>query len=374
LALNNPDAGSILRKPRAKLFANGAEIANWSSIEVVNNRGNFSSDSFEAEFPLYGQPPEFGFAYWSTQTDIEIEIWAGFVQPDGSLGSSATLIVGLVDEVGIEPIDGTFRIRGRDYSGALIDSIASETSLNVTASTVASRIAAEHGLAANVTRTATPIARYYGDGNYGARLTRQQSEWDFLTQLAQQEGFLVTMMGRTLYFGPPPTPDTDNPYVIKLAPASSGRPLASNAKTVKLTRALTVARDVDVFVLSANRSLGKTIQGHFHAVNSLRAGRSGAKAPPQVYTFRIPNLTQAQANQKAEALAKQITQQERIVEATLPGDTALAPLSTLKLVGTGTDFDQTYYQDRVTHRIDISSGYRMDLRAKNHSSYSTVPQ
>jgi hypothetical protein len=42
------------------------------------------------------------------------------------------------------------------------------------------------------------------------------------------------------------------------------------------------------------------------------------------------------------------------------------------LTGAGRGWDQLYYPDSVVRRISFEEGYRMDLRAKNHATQSTV--
>jgi hypothetical protein len=44
----------------------------------------------------------------------------------------------------------------------------------------------------------------------------------------------------------------------------------------------------------------------------------------------------------------------------------------VQLIGTNTAWDQFYYPDTVTRRLSVEEGYRMELRAKNHSTQSTV--
>jgi phage protein D len=367
LSLNNPDHGSELRKPHASLTANGIAIPLWEEIEVIQNAGHYASDTFTIKLPAWKQAAPADFPWWSTQTDIETAIDAGLLDQSGQIANMQQLIVGLVDEVSIATAGTMMTVRGRDYSSALIETIITDISLNLTASQVARQFADEHGLTGNVTETITPISRY------GTRLTRHESEWDFLTALGQEEGFQVFMQGKRLYFGPPPTPDISNPWVIKLVPPSDGKSLVSNADQVSLQRALTLARDVIVHVDSTDRITGQAIHATYTAVNPLRASRSGQKVPAQRYYFNEPNLTQAQADQLAEAKARDITRHERIVEAEAPGDTSLTPQTVIKLIGTGTDWDQLYYIDRLTHRFRRRGGYAMTIRAKNHSTYSTVP-
>ena len=67
---------------------------------------------------------------------------------------------------------------------------------------------------------------------------------------------------------------------------------------------------------------------------------------------------------------EQITRHERILTASMPGDASLSTRTMVRLVGTNTAYDQMYYPDTVTRRLSFQDGYRMDLRAKNHSTLS----
>ena len=58
--------------------------------------------------------------------------------------------------------------------------------------------------------------------------------------------------------------------------------------------------------------------------------------------------------------------------ARLPGDNLLTTRAQVQLIGTGTAWDQNYFPDTVTRHISFEEGYTMELRAKNHSTQSTV--
>jgi hypothetical protein len=92
----------------------------------------------------------------------------------------------------------------------------------------------------------------------------------------------------------------------------------------------------------------------------------------QTYSFTVPNLTRDQAEQFALAQIAEITRHERILTASLPGDNDLTTRAMVQLIGTNTAWDQLYYPATVTRRISFDEGYRMELRAKNHSTESTV--
>ena len=61
-----------------------------------------------------------------------------------------------------------------------------------------------------------------------------------------------------------------------------------------------------------------------------------------------------------------------MLNVSLPGDNRLTTRAMVQLVGTGSGWDQMYYPDAVTRHVSFEEGYRMDLRAKNHSPQSTV--
>ncbi|MFD2271423.1 hypothetical protein ACFS07_10485 [Undibacterium arcticum] len=43
------------------------------------------------------------------------------------------------------------------------------------------------------------------------------------------------------------------------------------------------------------------------------------------------------------------------------------------MVGTGTAFDQTYYPESIVREMDLTGGYTMTIKAKNHSPQSVIP-
>ena len=74
----------------------------------------------------------------------------------------------------------------------------------------------------------------------------------------------------------------------------------------------------------------------------------------------------------ANSLLADLTRHEKVLSASLPGDNLLTTRAMVKLVGTGTDWDQVYYPDTVHRSLSMAGGYRMELRAKNHAVESTI--
>jgi hypothetical protein len=127
---------------------------------------------------------------------------------------------------------------------------------------------------------------------------------------------------------------------------------------------------VIVVVQSWNQKQQRAFKVTYKVTQANKSQRVGGKA--QIYSFNVPNLTRDQCLELAKARAEEITRHERVLTASLPGDSKLTTRAMVRLVGTGTSWDQLYYPDAVTRRISFEEGYRMDLRAKNHATQSTV--
>ena len=125
-----------------------------------------------------------------------------------------------------------------------------------------------------------------------------------------------------------------------------------------------------VKVQSWNQKQQRSFTVTYKVSQAFKSQRTGGQS--QVYSFVVPNLSRDEAMKWAQARAEEITRNERVLTASLPGDNTLTTRSMVQLVGTGTAWDQNYYPDAVTRHISVAEGYRMELRAKNHSTQSTV--
>jgi len=54
----------------------------------------------------------------------------------------------------------------------------------------------------------------------------------------------------------------------------------------------------------------------------------------------------------------------------MPGELTLAPRMMLRLEGTGTDFDQSYWIDEIERQLSVRHGFTQRLRARNSSTTS----
>ncbi len=359
--LNTPRAASgIVRLPIPLLTLNGLTLPGLVEAEVTN-ASHFTADTFRAVLATSALPPGFGPDYWSRSQGDQVGIAVGF-KGDGLAAVPTQLILGQVDDIDYDLAARQITLMGRDLSAPLIDTKTSEKFVNQTSSQIAEVLAARHGLQASAQATKQKAGIYYSSEH--VVLTQEQSEWDLLIYLAEHEGFDVWVSGNTLNFQPSPV--TTNPaYKIFWQ-----EPADSNALDIRLSRSETLAKDVIVVVQSWNQKQQKPVKVTYKVTQANKGQRAGGKA--QTYSFNVPNLTRDQAFELAKSKAEEITRHEKILNATLPGDNTLTTRAMVNLVGTGTDWDQFYYPDTVTRHISFTDGYRMEIRAKNHATQSTV--
>jgi phage protein D len=362
-SLNNPrSVPGIARTPRPAVSINGVKLPVQAVISVeVTNASHFTADSYRVEMAVGGLPKAFNPAYWSASANDQVSV---AVSLNGE--TPQPLILGQVDDIDFDLCQQTLTLSGRDLSAAFIDNKTAEKFQNQTSSQIAQTLAIRRGLDSNVTATTTLAGDYYEIDH--AVLTQEQTEWDLLVYLAQQEGFDVWVSGTTLYFQPP-TVTTAPPYLLLWSQPGNGT-FASNASDLKLKRSETLAKDIDVAVRSWNQKQQRAFTVHARRTGSDKGQRAGGKG--QLYTFNRPNLSQDQAQKLANSILYDLTLHEMVLTARLPGDNALITRAMVKLVGTGTNWDQNYYPDTVHRRLSMSEGYRMELRAKNHATESTV--
>ena len=362
-SLNNPRSPSgIVRTPRPVVSINGQRLPAQAVVSLeVTNASHFTADIYHLELAVKGLPPAFNPAYWAESANDQVSL---AVSLNGETPNP--LIVGQVDDIDFDLCRRLITLTGRDLSAGLIDNRTAEKFQNRTASQIAQELALRRGLDSSVEATDTLAGTYYEIDH--AEVTHEMTEWDLLVYLAEREGFDVWVSGTTLHFEPSPA-ETGTPYVLLWSEPGDGT-RASNATDLRLRRSQTLAREVVVVVRSWNQKQQTAFTVTARRSQAKKSQRKGGAS--QTYSFIRPNLTKDQAQQFAEAKAEEITRHERVLEASLPGDNMLTTRSMIRLIGTGTDWDQLYYPDSVTRRLSMQEGYRMEVRAKNHSVQDSI--
>ena len=369
---STPPSGATARRPIAVVRLDGVELPGVLAVRTSNVSHN-SADQFEVELPLQIQPGTANWAAWGDpNTHSEIEVLYGMLDAAGNRSALNSAVLGPVDAVAVSQPENRVVLSGRDYSSVLIDTQTFENFSNQTASQIATTIAGRHGLTPVVQATTTPVGLKNEDDQTYSRVTRRESEWDLLVQLARAEGFVCYVRGRNLFFQPDTEPAAAPYRLVWVPPPAPGASPSSNVKSIRLNRALTLARNIAVTVVSHDPATGKAVTARQSSMLAAHAARGNAQVGPQSYTIDIPGLTQAQADQRARQLLKQYALFERVIDVQMPGDPFLQFEQPIRLSGTGTDWDQIYYADRIERSLSLTGGFTMTIRAKNSSSAAST--
>jgi hypothetical protein len=369
-----------VRQPRGIVKINGVAIPGWIDFDIHNN--NFASaDTFRVKFAGSDLPATNDLNWFSQQEDMYVELFIGFPQDPTNYDSSqlTSWIYGQVDDPVIDPIEYTVELTGRDLTRVFIDTKVTLPNQNLTSSEIVAQFAAgvtnssggASPLQTSIAQTTTPVGKYYEIDR--VNMNDERSQWDIMQWLARIEGYQAWVRGKTLYFQPAPQPNASTAYPLtyQTAAANSGV-IAANFEDIKLRRALTVSRGVQVVIRSWNSKQAKGFTATYPTgkPKSVAAGQATTYGGAQVYYRTIPNLTQADAIKLAQQWYQQIVAHEMNIDVTMPGDNSVDITSVLRLSGTGTAFDQFYFPDSITRTLTCDGGYSMSISAKNHATSS----
>ncbi|MGI4941882.1 MAG: hypothetical protein ACRYHQ_15195, partial [Janthinobacterium lividum] len=355
--------------------------------------------------------PQGGPAYWGDDArvdmmvDIRVDVGAGPV----------SLFVGQVDHIDVEMQGGLVELTGRDLSARLIETKTQQAFANQTSSEVAQKLADKHMLTADIDATTTLVERYYSQDHTkltASQFSRTTTEWDLLADLARHEGFDLWVSGTTLHFKKP-AGATDTPYTIAWTPtqvtSGFGQMQPNQVIDLRLERALTLAKDVEVEVRSWHTRERRAVKGKVRKVRyTTQADGTKVVKPPaaptvqdvtkivraqggksasavtsstqkgtstQRYVFVRPNLSETAALDLAYKLLAEISQHERNVSFRLPGDLKLTARTPLRLQGTGSSWDSGgdspfYSIDSIDRSVSFEGGLVVSVRGKNHPAES----
>lgn len=363
---------SELRNPRWAVLIGGTVVPAESAKVRTNTL--YAADEFEIVLAANKKPLGLTWGEWASLNSIQAEIRVGFpANPSNwNLSELTPLIFGDVDQVTVDPVKGLISLSGRDLSRRFIDTKSPKKYPNLTPSQIAEQLAKEQGLKVKVTPTPgnAHAGRFYSIDK--VQLSLNESQWDLLTYLAQQLGWLCYVQVDTLVFGPPVDPG-ENEFVIT-APKHD-----SDVMTMELAHNLTVARGIIVKVHSWNSKQAKgftqTAKASPNVTTNLSGRRPGlsqaAGGDAQVYNFTIPNLTAADAQDRANALRDQITKHELRVQVEMPGELNPTKGQIVRIRGSESVFDQAFYPFEVVRDMNLHDGFRMSMILKNHAPLTT---
>lgn len=371
---------SAVRRPRALIKVNGVAqtpavvkngdvaVPGWISWTVSSN-SFYEADTFRVSFAVSALPIANDANWFSMQKQMFVEIFAGFPSnPDSpDISELDSLIYGRVDDIRFNPKERTIDLTGRDLTAVFIDSKIAAEYQDKTASDIATLLANSHGLTPIVTPTTDKVGTYYKHDQIRLQATR--SEWDELAYLARQEAFVVYVSGHELHFEPNPI-DGSNPYdILWQAPTDSNASPTANVMELGFERSLTVAKGITVTARSA--SLTKktpTVQSYPAAPKAIAAGKATPFQGTQSYFFTMSaGKTAVEVEAYAKAQYDIIVSHEMKMTARMPADDVLQIKRPIRVTGTGTAWDQTYFPRVITREMSIDEGYDMTVEAQNTS-------
>lgn len=354
---------------QSQVLVDGTNLGPPVSFEVTCNC-YYQADRYYTELAVAALPTGNQKDFWSGGDQKKLEIRCGIKNMPAK-----SLIIGLIDDLEIDWLTNTVKIRGRDLSSLLMDNKTAEKFPNKTSSDVATLLATRHGMSSQVTKTTTLVGTYFQREH--AKITSDVSEHDLLTFLAEQEGFNYWVEGNVLHFEQPP-PENTKPFVVRYAAPTASTIANGTFISLVTKRSETLAKDFSVKVVSwdakkkrvvtaeAKRSRTAKVSGGINKKVNTAGGLS------QPYIARIPGLTKEQAQARANKIAEDISKHERSVVVEMPFDPVVDARTRLSLRGTGTEFDQAYYIEAIEYSGSFEAGSRMEIHAKNTSPQSIV--
>jgi uncharacterized protein involved in type VI secretion and phage assembly len=238
-------------------------------------------------------------------------------------------------------------IQGYDKSHRLHRGHHTRTFVNMSYSDIVTKVARESGLRAKVEST-SDVFDYVIQAN--------QSNWDFLWQLANRTGYEMFMDGGVLCFK---KPWKGKETMVDLAWGSSLVQFRARTSTAFQTSDITV-RGWDS--IKKESIVGKSTKGK--GAPDLGDTRSGAAQAESAFgasnlvLVEQPVRTQAEADAMAQSLADAIASGFVIAEgSTNPGMAGVLPGVTVRITGMGKRMSGDYFVTASTHHMSAEEGY-----------------
>lgn len=319
------------------------------------------ADTFSARLPLDAAPGLDEF-YWSNLPDTSITI---FATNDSQQGGYVPLFIGNIDDIAINWNTRLVHVSGRDLGAALLETKTTEKFLNQNTTQIVQTIAGRVGLTANVQVPSNDRVGLVYQTDY-ARVTDQDTLFNVLARLAQRSGCVFWISGTTLNFVPDTDLATEPPFVVTYAPPTAASFAQGNFISLRTRRNYVLGKNIELRTRSWQLKQNKVVSSQFNMAGNVSGNL--------VYEYRSPNMTKQQADAFTEARLNEISSREKIVDIDMPGDVTLSPEKQLQLVGTGTQFDQLYTLNRVSHSFSQEGGYRMTASTRNRHTGRTAKQ
>lgn len=270
---------------------------------------------------------------------------------EASFGSGH-LFTGTADHISVDFDRRIMKVQARDKTKGMIEKKTTEDFRNLPASAIVSKIYGRHGLAPVVDGTADMAGKQQQKEDY-VHLTHHESEWTLIQHLADREGKVAFVQKNAGYFV-----EIDSAafgaLAVVYAPPTPGGHADGNCLRLSCSRNFEAGKRSKCTVRSWNVKKKKAFTGE---------DQGGSGGALKNYEYSHPQLNQGQCEKIAKKRLREILRHEMTIEVEMVGNAKVAPPMRLSLSGTQTAFDQTYFVDRVHHRI--GRGYVMCITGRN---------
>jgi phage protein D len=286
-----------------------------------------------------------------------LEISATF---DGGDGSSETLIASgeiTAIERHFDPSGTTTVIRGLDKSHRLMKGQKTMAYQQMAASDVVSQLAGDGGLSVgqiDATDTTFPV-----------QTQANQSDWDFIQQLAQESNRVAYVQQGQLYFVKPPDTSTAPDSVEDINSAPQALQIALGVNVHRLDATITGSEQVATVEMRGWDPENKQalIGSGDAGTNMMSNGTSpddiaGVLGGATFVGTHIPINSQSHADSSAQALAERTGQAFVEIDGEVDGMPQLVAGTAISLSLCGDPFDGKYVVSAARHTFDTNSGYR----------------
>lgn len=317
----------------------------------------------------------------------QVTLYAGYVAHvlDATAGDLTPIFTGFTEVPHFVYRGGQMHLdlSGPDMSGLLSMPSATESNLqqfaNQSASDVARTLAARHNLDTSIDVATDHIGSYFDSATLKTR-KKGQTEWDILTQLAINQGFVLYVDGTTLRFGRLPDPI---PALVTLRYQVRGEP-AGPVEDLQIDAAPHSKRDYAVVVQSYDTRSKQSAHGKAGTSQAaadaagpftalLGANQSNVDAL-QVITITEPSNTPQKAlDAKAASILALYQSTEYVLTATIKGCLPLYRFSEVVIISdtvyrgftTKTSPVPTFYVASVSYDYTTSGGMTQTITATN---------
>jgi uncharacterized protein involved in type VI secretion and phage assembly len=236
---------------------------------------------------------------------------------------------------------------GMDVAHRLARGPKSRSFLQVTYADIASRIADEHGLDADVDATGE-VHEYV--------LQRNETDRALLLRLGRRIGFDTWISERTLHFRERPTAEQAPPVLRWGEDLESFRVRYSSTERCDevTVRGWDPVGKRGIVGRAARRDLGTTAPAAEEHADEARA----AFGPVERCAGQFPIGDQAEADALAAALLQRATSGELVAKVIAAGDPRIGAGADIQIEGVGTRLSGRYLVTSVQHRYEVGAPYR----------------